>query len=292
MTLAPPSSLFIGPGRLAQALAPALQAVGWPIAGLGARDASRALPLAAQLGDCPVAPPHEAVACAAPGTWVWLCVPDAQLAAVAAELPWRAGQVVLHASGATGLDVLAPARAAGADVAGFHPLQLFAGGRADLAGRGAGIEAASPALLVQLQALAEALGMQALVLRPETRLLYHAGANLAASGVLAVLAAAQQAWAQAALPADAALQLLAPLTQGALSAAAEKGLPGAVSGPVARGDAEVLRAQLLALGADAQLYALLARQQLALARQGGRLTGEQAQVLATLLADVGRAPQA
>lgn len=278
-----PPSLFIGPGRLAQALAPALLAAGWPVAGLGAREPSRAQRLAAQLGGCPVAPPQEAVAGAASGTWIWLCVPDGQLAAVAAELPWRAGQVVLHASGATGLDVLAPARAAGAEVAGFHPLQLFAGGPARLVGCGVGIEASSPALIAQLQALAEALGMQALVLRPETRLLYHAGANLAASGVLAVLAVAQRAWAQAGLPADEALRLLAPLTQGAIEAAAEKGLPGAVSGPVARGDVGVLRAQLAALGAGAPLYTLLAREQLALARTAGRLTEAQAAAVEAVL---------
>ena len=73
---------------------------------------------------------------AASGAWIWLyCVPDGQLAAVAAELPWRAGQVVLHASGATGLDVLAPARRGWErEVASFHPLQLFAGWPGDAGG--------------------------------------------------------------------------------------------------------------------------------------------------------------
>ena len=72
--------------------------------------------------------------------------------------------------------------------------------------------------------------------------------------MLAVLAVAQRAWAQAGLDADEALRLLAPLTQGAIEAAAEKGFAGRRVRPVARGDVGVLRAQLAALGAGAPLY--------------------------------------
>lgn len=282
-----PPQVFIGPGRLAQALAPAMAEAGWPVVALGAREALRAASLAGQLPGVAVRSPAQAVAEAPDGAWVWLCVPDGQLADVAAALPWRPGLVALHGAGATGLEVLVPARAAGAEVAGFHPLQLLAGGRAMLAGCGAGIEASSSELLAQLEALARDLGMVPLRLRPETRRLYHAGANLAASGVLAVLAEALQAWQLAGLDANDALPLLLPLTQGALAAAANRGLTGAVAGPVPRGDAGVLAAQLQALAAapgGAGLYAELARRQLALAQQAGRLNDAQAEAISALLA--------
>ena len=48
-----PPSLFIGPGRLAQALAPALLAAGWPVAGLGAREILCIVPVQFQrFGGC------------------------------------------------------------------------------------------------------------------------------------------------------------------------------------------------------------------------------------------------
>jgi predicted short-subunit dehydrogenase-like oxidoreductase (DUF2520 family) len=205
---------------------------------------------------------------------------------VAASLPWRAGQVALHAAGATGLEVLAPALAAGASAAGFHPLQLLAGGRATLAGCGVGIEAPDAGVRGELLALAADLGLRALSLEAGQRKLYHAGANLAASGVLAVLAQALEAWAVAGLTPQQGLELLLPLTEGALAAARERGLAGAVAGPVARGDAAVLRAQLAAFGeGDAgRLYRLLARRQLELARAAGRLDGDQINALLAVLA--------
>ncbi|MEO3693683.1 DUF2520 domain-containing protein [Roseateles paludis] len=282
----PPKQVFIGPGRLAQALAPAMAEAGWPLVAVGAREGSRAAALVGQVPGVAVRSPAQAVAEAPDGAWVWLCVPDGQLSEVAETLPWRPGLVALHGAGATGLEVLAPAQAAGAEVAGFHPLQLLAGGRAVLAGCGAGIEASSTPLLAQLDALARDLGMVPLRLKPETRRLYHAGANLAASGVLAVLAEALQAWQLAGLEVDDALPLLLPLTQGALAAATSRGLAGAVAGPVPRGDVGVLAAQLQALAASPQgagLYAELARRQLALAEQAGRLNDAQAQAIKAAL---------
>lgn len=260
----------IGYGRLARALVPALQAVGQQVV------VGRRRPVGGELGQ---------VEAARAGDWVWLTVPDDQIAATAAGLPWRPGQLALHCSGATPLSALSPALAA----AGFHPLKLLAGD-AGLAGTHVGIEADAihgPAL----EALAHALGLVPLALpspmSAQARAAYHAAANLAASGVLAVLAEAQALWSAAGLaPADA-LPALAPLTRGALDTALARGLPGAVSGPIARGDAGVLARHLDALavaGLDADLLRAIGRRQLALAEQAGRLDVAQVTALRALLA--------
>lgn len=247
----------IGYGRLARALVPALQAAGRQVV------VGRRFPLDGELD------PAQA---AAAGDWVWLTVPDDQIAATAARLPWRPGQLALHCSGATPLSALNPAPA----VAGFHPLRLLAGD-AGLAGAHVGIEADSthgPAL----EALAHALGLVPLLLPSPmgaaARAAYHAAANLAASGVLAVLAEAEALWRAAGLAEKDALAALAPLTRGALDTALSRGLAGAVSGPIARGDAGVLDRHLAALaaaGLEADLLLALARRQLALAEAAGRL---------------------
>lgn len=260
----------IGYGRLAKALVPALRGAGEAVV-VGRRSpGDGALPAA------------EA---AAQADWVWLTVPDDAIAATAAGLPWRAGQLALHCSGATPLAALAPAPAA----AGFHPLKLLAGD-AGLAGAHVGIEAGT-AHLPALQALAHALGLVPLALPSpmdaQARAAYHAAANLAASGVLGVLAEAGALWSAAGLNADAALPALLPLARGALDTAAARGLAGAVSGPVARGDAGVLARHLAALagaGLDDDLLRALGRRQLALAEAAGRLDAAQIAALRGLLA--------
>ncbi len=260
----------IGYGRLARALVPALQAAGQQVV------VGRRSPVGGELGP---------VQAARAGDWVWLTVPDDRIAATAASLPWRPGQLALHCSGATPLSALSPALAA----AGFHPLKLLAGD-AGLAGVHVGIEADAihgPAL----EALAHALGLVPLELpspmSARARAAYHAAANLAASGVLAVLAEAESLWATAGLVRSDALAALAPLTRGALDTALARGLSGAVSGPVARGDTGVLGRHLDALaaaGLDADLLLALGRRQLALAEQAGRLDAAQVTALRGLLA--------
>jgi len=260
----------IGYGRLARALVPALRAAGEAVV------VGRRSPGAGEFA------PAEAARAA---DWVWLTVPDDHIAATAAALPWRAGQLALHCSGATPLAALAPAPAA----AGFHPLKLLAGD-AGLAGVHVGIEA-DTAHRPALDALARALGMEPLALpapmSTRARASYHAAANLAASGVLAVLAEARALWTAAGLaPADA-LPALAPLSRGALDTALARGLAGAVSGPVARGDVGVLTRHLdavAAAGLDADLLLTLARRQLALAEAAGRLDGAQVAALKAWLA--------
>lgn len=260
----------IGFGRLAQALVPALRGVGLQVV------VGRRVPGEGEFT------PAEA---ARQGDWVWLTVPDDAIAATAAALPWRPGQLALHCSGATPLLALAPAPAS----AGFHPLKLLAGD-AGLAGASVGIEA-DAARRPALEALALQLGLAPLVLPSPmdatARAAYHAAANLAASGVLAVLAEAQALWGAAGLARDGALAALLPLTRGALDTAAARGLAGAVSGPIARGDAGVLERHLAALAAAGmgdELLRALGRRQLALAEGAGRLDAVQADLLRSLLA--------
>ncbi len=260
----------IGYGRLARALVPAFRAAGEEVV-VGRRSPGEgefAMADAAQAAD-----------------WVWLTVPDDQIATTAAALPWRAGQLGLHCSGATPLAALGPAPAA----AGFHPLKLLAGDTG-LAGVHVGIEA-DAAHRPALEALAHALGLVPLALpspmTAQARAAYHAAANLAASGVLAVLAEAQTLWAAAGLARAQALPALVPLTRGALDTALDRGLAGAVSGPVARGDTGVLGRHLQALasaGLDADLLLALGRRQLLLAEQAGRLDVATAAALRALLA--------
>ena len=268
-----PRLAFIGAGRVAQVLGGALQHTGWPLVAVASRRIESARALAQRLGDA-------SLACSAQhavdrATLVVLSVPDDALAATVASLRWRPGVAVVHCSGATEVSVLQAAADAGAAIGGLHPLQIFSDpAHTTLAGCSAAIEA-DGALLVQLERMAADLGLQPLRLPAGARARYHAAAAYSASYLLALLHEATQIWASFGINEADALRALLPLARGTLDVAASRGLAGAQSGPISRGDAAVVTRQLAAVSAlgqgHAEIFRAFGLRQLELVRLGGRL---------------------
>ncbi|HEY4080606.1 MAG TPA: DUF2520 domain-containing protein [Burkholderiaceae bacterium] len=272
---------LIGAGRLGQSLALALAAAGRPPVAVASRSLAHAQALAARLPGCRAMTLDEAVSEAViEAELVLLTVPDDAIEAVAASLPWRVGQAAVHCSGATELSALDAAADRGAAVGGFHPLQIFSDPEraADLiAGSSVVIEAEAP-LRQSLLDLAALLAMRPMTLPPGGRAAYHAAANFSASFLLSMLDEAVQIWTRIGLPPEQALQALLPLAQGTLESAANRGLPGALSGALSRGDVGVVQRHLQALDAlgpeHGGFYRELSRRQLSLAQASGRLDNE------------------
>lgn len=277
---------FIGAGRLARALAQAFARAGYAVTAVASRSPESARSLAAALPACLALGDPQAVLEQA--DIVFLAVPDDSIGTIAHRLRvgsahtgnmtdkatgTAVGTALVHCSGATSVEVLAPARAQGARIGGFHPLYLFSGSSADverIAGCSVAIEA-DDALRPMLVRLAEALGCHPLAIAGDARLAYHGAAHYAASFAICALAEATQIWRTAGISESDGLRALLPMLAGTVEAAREKGLAGALSGPVSRGDAATLGRQLAtfeALGGDhAALYALLTRRAVALARR-------------------------
>ena len=277
---------FIGAGRLGQVLARAMAAQGEAVVAVSSRNQDAAEALALRIPGCQVMTQEQALQAA---DLVFLTVSDDAIEPLARALPWRSGQAVVHCSGATELTALAAAGLRGATVGGFHPLQIFSdpeNAAQLLAGSAVAIEA-EPPLCEELLRLAALLGMQPLQLPPGTRAAYHAAASFSASFILSLLDEAVQIWAGVGLPQQQALQALLPLARGALQAAEKRGLAGALSGPVSRGDVGVVAGHLQALdslGAEhGAFYRELSRRQLQLARASGRLDEQALQRLEALL---------
>lgn len=264
----------IGAGRLGRTLAQALALQGEAVVAVAGREPP--VEFAATLaGDCRATSAAEAVGLA---DLVILTVPDDAIVTMAAALPWRAGQGVVHCSGATEVSALMPALTAGAHIGGFHPLQIFSDPSRALAllpGSAVAIEAEDEGLRGELLRLAALLGMKPLQLQPGTRAAYHGAASFAASFLLSMLDEAVQVWAAIGLPQDLTLRALMPLARGTLDAAESRGLAAALSGPISRGDAGVVAAHLKALdalgGAHGAIYREMSGRQLKLARESGRL---------------------
>ncbi|OAJ58215.1 NADP oxidoreductase [Paraburkholderia ginsengiterrae] len=263
---------FIGAGRLARCLALSFSRAGYPVTAVASRSPASAARLASQIEHCAAFENPQQVVDAA--DIVFLAVPDDSIGTSAHTLRFRPhGQALVHCSGASPVELLAPARDQGASIGGFHPLYLFSGDLADIeriAGCSVTIEA-DGALKEQLMALAVALRCHPLSIPAGGRMLYHAAAHYAASFALCSLAECVALWRTLGLAEDDALRALPPMLSGTIETARDKGLPAALAGPVSRGDTGVVEKQLALLeglgGDHAALYGLLSRRAVGLAER-------------------------
>ncbi len=258
-----PSAFVVGAGRLATALIPGLRSARWRVAGFARSPQGRAR--LGRLGAEPL--PLEQ---ARGFDLLFLAVPDSLVvdALRSAEPHLRRGQVVAHGAGALGLDVLERARARGAHPGSLHPVQALAGGPF-LPGILAAVDGDATARRLLVRA-ARDLRLRPIRVPAAGRTLYHASAVIASNLVHALMDMAAETWAQSGAPPDAAFDALVPLLRGAVENLAANGLPGALTGPASRGDAEVVARQARALRGDAgHAYRLLSARLVRLAVQGG-----------------------
>ena len=217
---------IVGKGRLGTALAAALREAGYEVDGPAGR------------GEVPA------------GEAILLCVPDAEIAA-AAETVAGSARLVGHTSGATPLSALRPAARGGAHVFGLHPLQTFArkGAAPELRGIGCAIAGSTPQALEAARAIAEPLGMVAFELPDHKRAAYHAAASVASNFLVTLQAMAEEVARDAGLEPAQARRLLAPLVRTTVENWVALGPQAALTGPVARGDAQTVSAQRRAVSA-------------------------------------------
>jgi len=222
---------IVGHGRLGTAIAAALTRAGITVDGpYGRRDS-----LAERL----LADTRASTAAANGGPdAVLLCVPDAEVGAVASTIP--AGAPVGHCSGATTLDVLAPH-----ERFSLHPLMTVpADAPANvLTGVGAAVAGSTPRALALARRLAELLAMRPIEIAEADRAAYHAAACIASNFLVTLEAAAEQVAATAGLSGE----LLVPLVRATVENWAALGPDAALTGPVARGDERTIERQRAAL---------------------------------------------
>lgn len=188
---------------------------------------------------------------AARGRTFVLAVPDPAIRQVAQRLAEVVGKgdVVLHCAGARGPEELEACSARGAATAAMHPLVSFASRQrpAPLVGSSF-VVAGAPRALRRARQLCRALGARC-VPAPVLGPAYHAAAALLANGSAALAFEAVEilvALGMARREAERALQgLLASVAHNV----GTSGVPAALTGPVARGDAATVRRHLRALRA-------------------------------------------
>ncbi|HEY8469046.1 MAG TPA: DUF2520 domain-containing protein [Longimicrobiales bacterium] len=245
----------------------------------------------------PLFDPHSAVASYRPGlggleadtTVVILAVPDAALAEVAHDLaaagPAPRGCAALHLAGALSTDALTPLHLVGFAVGSMHPLQTVAdpwSGGDRLIGAAFAL-GGEPAAIAAGRRLVNALRGRALVVPPALRPLFHAASVFASNYVVTLAAVAARLLSQAGISEDEAIEATLPLIRGAVDNIEHLGFAAALTGPIMRGDVDVVRLHLGRLSSEERsLYCALGRETLRLARLAG-LDAERAAELESLL---------
>jgi predicted short-subunit dehydrogenase-like oxidoreductase (DUF2520 family) len=241
---------LIGAGAVGPAVVRLLVAAGWSVGTIASLRRSSARD-AVDLVGCGRASAENPEAARGADLLV-LAVPDRAIESVAVEVAGsgavEAGSLALHLSGALSSERLAPLRDAGASVGSLHPLQSFADAETAarrLAGTWVFYEGDEPE---RIRMVAEDLGGRPVALNPDGKILYHAGAAAACNLAVAMVDLGVGLLEAAGIARDDALRALVPLLEGTVGNLAEVGLPRALTGPVARGDAAVVRSHLTEIG--------------------------------------------
>lgn len=201
------------------------------------------------------------------------------------------GQVWIHCSGSIPSTVLRVQEGLPVRCLSLHPLQAFASvdnALEIISGTHFGVEGEDQKLG---ERIVNDLGGISHKIRADQKTLYHAGA-VVASNYLAVLASlAVELFAEAGIERKEALESLLPLMKGTLSNLEQVGLPQALTGPIARGDVQVVQGHLKQLPPNlVDIYKRLGSKALELgegkrAIQGSTYPSEQLNLLKSLLSE-------
>ncbi|WP_315296014.1 DUF2520 domain-containing protein [Rothia mucilaginosa] len=285
---------IISAGRVGSVLGAALRACEHTIVGVhGVSEASQER-AAMLLPDVPLLPVEQI---AERSELLILAVPDDELPGLVTYLASSgsitAGQILVHTSGRHGTEVLAPATALGAIGLAIHPAMTFTGMSVDLQRlNGTCFAVTGPAPFIPIaQALVVEMGGEPVHVAEADRALYHAALAHAANHLVTILGQSQQMLASIGIEDPA--RYMGPLVRAAVDNALASG-EGALTGPVARGDAGTVKAHLQALneysehektGDITDSYAALAHATAKRAHNRGLLNDEQLGRIENLLGD-------
>lgn len=267
----------VGAGRVGAVLAARLQRAGHPITAVSGRSQATLLRVQTLLPNVEITDPAAVVRAS---DVIVLAVPDDALAAVAQDLSGhvRRGQVVVHTSGRHGLAVLAPLAAAGARTIAMHPAMTFTGTEVDL-DRGCvfGVTAA-PADREIAETLVAELGGTVMWVDEADRATYHAALAHGANHLTTIVTQAMDLLRE--IGADDAAAVLRPLLTAALDNTLAYG-DAALTGPVARGDVDTVRAHMRTIDESSvqRTYAALAAATADRAETTGRIDTDTADAI-------------
>lgn len=173
--------------------------------------------------------------------------------------------IVFHCSGAESSRLLDAARSRGAAVASAHPLTSFSGrplSAKEFAGVFCAIEG-DPAAAAALAGIFSAIGARIINVTAEQKFLYHAAAVFGSNYLVTLLQVALDGFALAGIESTIGLAMLEPLVRQTVDNVFLREPRAALTGPIARGDLELVRRQYRSLEeanpSIAEIYRILGK---------------------------------
>jgi predicted short-subunit dehydrogenase-like oxidoreductase (DUF2520 family) len=242
---------IIGLGRAGTAMGCLLRRAGYPIVAVASRS-QESLDRVSYTGGRTFTADAAAEA-ASLATCIFITTPDDIIAPVCLQISRgggvKPGDKVIHMSGSGGLDLLEPARDAGAMVACIHPIQSFAdveGAIRNIPSSTFGITA-DDGLKEWSAALVRALGGVPFEVPEAIKPLYHAAACMASNYLTTLIHTVEETYLSLGLSRDEAMRAFRPLVGGTLKNIETKGSVQALTGPISRGDAGTIESHLRVL---------------------------------------------
>jgi predicted short-subunit dehydrogenase-like oxidoreductase (DUF2520 family) len=283
---------IIGLGRTGTAIGHLLREAGYPIVAVTGRSISSLQDRIRFTGGKIFTAKENALA-ASLATCILITTPDDCIAPVCSEIAEQGGfqpeDKVIHMSGAGGLDLLAPARRAGARTASIHPIQSFAD--IETAVRNIpmstfGITADEDLTTWSVQLVRE-LGGIPFPLPEAIKPLYHAAACMASNYLTALIHMAEETYLSLGLSREDAIRAFWPLVTCTLKNIEGKGSIEALTGPISRGDAGTVQRHIAVLKeklpAYVPAYCIMGRLTVDLALKKTTLSPEKAAIIRDIL---------
>lgn len=226
---------------------------------------------------------------------VFITTPDDAIGPVCDRMTdnngFSAGTAVFHCSGLHPSSILSSVHALDCVAGSLHPLRSIAAPIDDGVGFSETVFSieGDPAAAKVGADIATSLGGRAVPIRTEAKALYHAAAVMASNYLVTLMHGAVGLLEGAGMAADQVVGVLMPLVRGTLDNIETVGPESALTGPVARGDVDTIRAHLSAMVAHMpdgmELYNVLGRHTLRMAVTSGRLDPSVGEAIRALLGE-------
>lgn len=214
---------------------------------------------------------------------VFITTPDTVIESIcsmiAQEKGFSSGSIVYHLSGAQSSGILAKARSPQVSIGSIHPLQSFApykpGQKSPFKGINISIEG-DPEAVTLGKEIVNALKANSFTIPTDAKTLYHASAVVASNYLVTLEHFALELLKTADISEADAFEILEPLILGTLRNIRARGSVNALTGPVARGDDEIVASHLADIDKKlphfSELYRMMGKYTLDIAVQRGQIS--------------------
>jgi predicted short-subunit dehydrogenase-like oxidoreductase (DUF2520 family) len=206
---------------------------------------------------------------------------------IASKNAFKTDLTVFHLSGALSSKILVSAQKS--NIGSIHPLQSFTpyskGQNSPFKGINISVEGNDKAVKIGKK-IVTALNANYFTIPTEAKMLYHASAVVASNFLVTLENFAINLLKKADISDEKAYEILEPLIMGTLSNIKNNGSVNALTGPVARGDSDIVKSHLNAIEKDApefaDLYRLMGKYTLNIAKQRKEISQTQINKLADI----------